>query len=224
MFHVKLLIALLIFFPVLGFNQHMGVSSFEVKRMPPLPTVQASINDYIDQFEETRSLTAKQKEWFYWTNYSRINPKRFWDSVIAPLLITFPSLDNPYSKSLKKDLYNTPPLPLLKPNSTLMQASYKLAKELADKNAAPSHTSPSGSTFQARMKEAAIKKCAGENISFGPDNTAFMLVLLYIDEGVPEMGHRKTLLDPSFVEMGIGVASYPDNKVMVIQDFACDQK
>jgi uncharacterized protein YkwD len=51
-----------------------------------------------------------------------------------------------------------------------------------------------------------------------------MLVLLYIDEGVPEMGHRKTLLDPSFVEMGIGVAPYPDNKVMVIQDLACDQK
>jgi hypothetical protein len=138
----------------------MGVSSFEVKRMPPLPTVQASINDYIDQFEETRSLTAKQKEWFYWTNYSRINPKRFWDSVIAPLLITFPSLDNPYSKSLKKDLYNTPPLPLLKPNSTLMQASYKLAKELADKNADTISYFTLWLNISGKNERSGIKKCA----------------------------------------------------------------
>jgi hypothetical protein len=32
------------------------------------------------------------------------------------------------------------------------------------------------------------------------------------------------LLDPAFVEMGIGISNYPDNKVMVIQDFACNQK
>ncbi len=69
-----------------------------------------------------------------------------------------------------------------------------------------------------------VKRCAGENISFGPDNAVLMLVLLYIDEGVPDLGHRKTLLNPSFVEMGIGVGAYPDNKVMVVQDFACDQK
>jgi uncharacterized protein YkwD len=46
---------------------------------------------------------------------------------------------------------------------------------------------------------------------------------LYVDEGVPDLGHRKTLLNPSFVEMGIGVGHYPENKVMVVQDFACDQ-
>jgi uncharacterized protein YkwD len=95
---------------------------------------------------------------------------------------------------------------------------------MASKKASPSHTSPSGSTFQSRMEAAGIKKCAGENISFGPGNTIMMLTLLYIDEGVPDFGHRKTLLDPSFTEMGIGVGVFPDKKLMVVQDFACNQQ
>jgi uncharacterized protein YkwD len=73
------------------------------------------------------------------------------------------------------------------------------------------------------MKSISIKRCAGENISFGPANTVLMLVLLYIDEGVPDLGHRKTLLNASFVEMGIGIGAYPEGKYMVVQTFSCDQ-
>jgi hypothetical protein len=32
------------------------------------------------------------------------------------------------------------------------------------------------------------------------------------------------LLNPSFVEMGVGVGAYPGDKYMVVQDFACSQK
>jgi uncharacterized protein YkwD len=224
MFHVKQFLLLSLLLPSFVFSQHMGVSSFEVKRMPALPSIAAHLLDHIAQFPEASQLSAQQKQWFYWTNYSRENPRRFWDSVVAPLIATFPSLNNSYSASLKKELYSAPSLPLLKPNTVLAKAAFRLSRELADHKAPPSHTSPSGATFAIRMKEADIKLCAGENISFGPDNTAFMLVLLYIDEGVPEMGHRKTLLNPAFVEMGVGISSYPDNKVMVVQDFACLQK
>jgi uncharacterized protein YkwD len=94
---------------------------------------------------------------------------------------------------------------------------------LASKKANPSHTSPNGSTFQDRAEKALIQRCAGENISFGPQNAVLGLVLLYIDQGVPGAGHRLSLLSPSFTEMGIGVSPYPNNYYMVIQDFACTQ-
>jgi uncharacterized protein YkwD len=97
------------------------------------------------------------------------------------------------------------------------------ANSLASKKASPSHTSTDGKTFRQRMEKANVKRCAGENISFGPPNVVLALVLLFLDQGVPDLGHRKSLLNSSYTEMGIGIASYPNNTFMVVQDFSCDQ-
>ncbi len=110
------------------------------------------------------------------------------------------------------------------PNEELSKVSDVFASEMSSNNALPSHTSPSGSTFAERMKSAGIVKCAGENISYGPSNSLLMLVLLYIDEGVPDLGHRRALLNPAFVEMGVGIGRYSNNNSIVVQDFACSQK
>lgn len=222
MFHVKLLLLLML--PAFAFSQHMGSTSLEAKDLPSLPSRKMEIYSYIGRFPEAATFNTFQKEWFYWTNLSRGNPKEFWDSIISPIIVSFPSLKNDYSNSLKKDLYNAAPLPLLKPNKNLSTVSQSFAEELASRKASPSHTSPSGLTFGNRMALAGIKTCAGENISFGPGNPVMMLVLLYIDQGVPELGHRKALLNPAYTEMGVGFSAYPDNSIMVIQDFACDQR
>src|SRR5438105_789096 len=222
MFHVKPFLLFLLFLPFLACAQHMGSTRLEVKDLPNPPAREYEIEEYLNQFAS--SLNPTQKEWFYWTNYSRSNPKRFWDSVVAPILKVYPSFRNSYTSSLKEDLYKTSPLPLIKPNEDLAKIAQSLASGLAAKKASPSHTAPSGATFEDRMQSISIKKCAGENISFGPPNTVLMLVLLYIDEGVPDLGHRRTLLNPSFVEMGVGVGAYPQNRYMVVQDFACEQK
>lgn len=222
MFHVKLVVILLFVFPVVSFSQHMGTTKLEVKTLPPLPSPDLEVEKFVNGFLE--QMNSSKRDWFYWTNYSRINPRRFWDSVVAPILDIYPSFRNSYTTSLKEDLYKSSNLPLVKPNEELARMAQLLASSLAEKKASPSHTSPSGSTFGDRMKSINVKKCAGENISFGPPNALLMLVLLYIDEGVPDHGHRKTLLNPSFMEMGLGIGSYPDNKFMVVQDFACDQR
>jgi hypothetical protein len=224
MFHVKQLLFLLLLIPTISFSQHMGSTTIMVKEPPTLPAKDKNLDAYIDQFPGSRTLNSIQRDWFYWTNYSRSNPKRFWDSVVAPLVKTYPNLQNSYSNSLKEDLYKTNPLPLLRPNAKLAKAAQQHATELADKKAAPSHTSPSGVTFNDRMKSIAINTCAGENIAFGPGNVPLMLALLYIDEGVSNHGHRKSLLTPDFTEMGIGVGNYPQNVYMIVQDFACKQQ
>lgn len=224
MFHVKQVLFLIFFLPFLGLTQHFGKTKLPLKAMPSLPPKNTSIVYFLEGFPEYNSLNAAQKDWFYWTNYSRSNPKRFWDSIISPILENFPTLRNSYVQSLKEDLYKSSALPIVKPNANLLKASQSFADEMSDQNASPSHTSPSGSTFSDRMKASGIINCAGENISFGPSDPVLMLVLLYIDEGVPDLGHRRALLNPEYVEMGIGLAKYSNSNSIVIQDFSCTQK
>ena len=202
----------------------MGTTTLEIKPLPKMPGKDPVVQKFMQDIPELVSLNPVQYDWFYWTNYSRVNPRRFWDSVVAPLLVTFPPLKNSFSSSLKADLYKAPPLPMLRPNNSLQKVAGEHASELAKKKAGPSHTSPSGRTFEDRMVAAGIQSCAGENISFGPWDPVLMLTLLYIDEGVSNLGHRKSLLEPSYQEMGIGAGVYPDNRVLVVQDFACSQE
>ncbi len=209
--------------PFLVGAQH-GTIKLEIKSMPPLPATDIVISQFINSIAETRRLTEEQKDWFYWTNYSRRNPRIFWDSVIVPLIKMYPEFHNSYSTSLKKDLYAASSLPLLKPSNILGNVAQQHADALQIRKASPSHTSPDGSTFEQRMQKANIQRCAGENISFGPSNVVLALVLLYLDEGVPDLGHRYSLLNPSFTEMGIGVSPYANNRIMVVQDFSCLQK
>lgn len=223
MFHVKPFLLIIFFIPIISFSQHFGTTRLEVKTLPNLPARDTAVDRLLNTNSLYKSLNSTLKDWFYWTNYSRKNPRRFWDSVVAPIVNLYPETKDSYSASLQKDLFNAASLPLLQPNKTLLNTSYTLAKDLADQKASPSHTSPSGMTFSERMKSAGITNCAGENISFGPSNPVMMLVLLYLDRGVPQLGHRKSLLNPSFTEMGVGTAAYPDNNIIVIQDFGCTQ-
>ncbi len=222
MFHVKRLLFSAFFAPIISFAQ-VGTTTLPTTGIPDLPAKDLVVVNFNAQYAEIDKMSQVKQEWFYWTNYSRINPKRFYDSVVGPLVKAMPALKNSYSVSLKSDLYKAPSLPMVKPSKNLEKVAQTFASEMAQANASPSHNSPSGSTFQSRMESIQIKYCAGENISFGPAHTALMLVLLYIDEGVSNLGHRKTLLDPTFTEMGIGYDDYTDGKHIVVQDFSCNQ-
>ena len=125
--------------------------------------------------------------------------------------------------SLKKDLYNSHPLPLVIPNNKLLTLAQGHADDLNRHKKAPSHNSTNGESFQQRMIKNEINRCAAENISYGPSNTIMAIVLLYIDEGLPDLGHRKNLMSTNYVEMGVGISKYSDNIVLVVQDFACSQ-
>ncbi len=139
MFHVKRVVFAILFLPLTAFSQHFGMTSLPVKDLPRLPLKNYMIQQYLDSCPEYSTLSSTQKDWFYWTNYSRINPKIFWDSVVSPILETYPAIKNTYTESLKKELENAPSLPLLKPNKSLLATSASLANELAAKNATLIH-------------------------------------------------------------------------------------
>ena len=75
------------------------------------------------------------------------------------------------------------------------------------------------------MNRAGIKYCANENISISSQSILLSVLLLYLDIGLPNLGHRKALLNPSLVETGIGSASYGKEmgQFFLVQDLACLQ-
>lgn len=223
MFHVKLILLILLVLPTLGHSQEFSISTFEIKSMPAIPAIVVELNDKLNELDTYANLSIDQKSWYYWTNYSRIYPRSFWDSVVAPILKTYPSLISGYTTSLKRDLYKAVPAPMLIPSVKLLTLSNSHAKDLGQKQSNPSHNSTNGTKFQNRMLNSGIKGCAAENISFGPLNTIMSLVLLYIDERLPDLGHRKNLMSSDFNQMGVSIFPYNNSQVLVVQDFACDQ-
>ncbi|MDB5191600.1 MAG: allergen family protein [Segetibacter sp.] len=223
MFHVKHLLFLFLLLPLISTAQQFSTSIIEVKPLPPLPVRNADIDNFLNSFTSPRSISQEEKEWFYWTNYSRQYPRTFYDSVVSPILKVYPHLNTSYAQSLKRDLYAANALPFLRPSETLNAIAQWHADQLLKKKAEPSHTSPNGKTFQDRMLAASVSFCAGENISYGPANTVLALVFLYIDEKISNVGHRKSLMNSSYTELGIGISKYPNGNYMVIQDFSCKQ-
>lgn len=218
-----LIFAALILYPILSFSQTKGIV-LEARDIPKPTEFDTAILNGDGRQPVFATLKTSAQVFLYWTNYSRVNPKRFWDSVVQPILEAFPTLKSSYSESLKTDLYNSPALPAFKLNSTLIGTAQAHASDIGLKKGTPGHISSDGRTFVERIKEAGIKNCAGENVSLGDVDPILSLVLLYIDYGIPTLGHRKSLLNGNYTETGIGVSPYGDtDNIFIVEDFSCIQ-
>lgn len=218
-----LLIAALVFYPFVSFGQLKDVI-LDARAVPKPVTIDTTVANWDESQPSFNSLPSTAKDFLYWTNYSRVNPKRFWDSVVEPILEDFPTLKSSYSESLKTDLYNSPSLPIFKLNDVLIGTAQGHASDIGLKKGTPGHISSDGRTFVQRIKAAGVKNCAGENVSLGNVDPIMSLVLLYIDYGLPTLGHRKSLLNPTYTETGIGVSPYGDTgSTFIVEDFSCTQ-
>ena len=168
-------------------------------------------------------LSKEAQTLLYWTNYCRNNPKKFLDIVVDPILDRFPSLNKREAASLRVDLEKKGQLPMYSLDETLTNTAQLHASDIARKKSPISHTSTNGSDFGSRMKQAGIQSCASENISLSSQSILLTLVLLYLDIGLPDLGHRKALLDPNLREIGIGTALYGKDQYFLVQDMACSQ-
>lgn len=208
--------------PLLVFSQ---ISMIELAEKPVPEPITRALD--VDQWNITQNgyenLSPEAKQMFYWTNYARLHPKQFWDSVVQPLLLVFPNLVTPESRSLRSELLSMAPLPAFQLNPTLQITAQSHASDIGNKKAPISHNSTNGTDFGTRIKKAGIRYCASENISLSSQSILLSVVLLYLDIGLPDLGHRKTLFDKNLREIGIGSAGYGKDQYFLVQDFACLQ-
>lgn len=216
------LLAILLALPFISFSQ-LSLVELEDKPVPePLSTEEVILRWNKSQVNYQK-LPAESKEMLYWTNFCRANPRKFWDTVVVPVLAAFPDLDKSEARSLKTDLFATGPLPLFTLNSSLIETAQLHASDIGGHHGPLGHTSTDGTDFGTRMKRINIKRCAAENIAMSSHSTLLAVVLLYLDIGLPEKGHRKALLDPNLREIGIGSAKYGQGQYFLVQDMACAQ-
>lgn len=170
-----------------------------------------------------KKLNSQEKEVYYYTNVARFNPTYFWDSIVNPILITFPNLKGKNANSLRADLQNTASLPLLKLQPKLNSTARAHAKDMASaKGDYFSHNSTNGQSFFDRMNKAKINAYTAENISMGQQAIVLSVVLLYLDIDVPDLGHRKTLLEAKYTQIGIGVSFKTKDQFYIVQDFSSE--
>jgi uncharacterized protein YkwD len=165
--------------------------------------------------------TKDEQEFIYWTNHARLYPKSFSDSVLIPFIESQPSTKGVYADQLIMAFNKINPLPFLSPEKTLSELARSHSMDLSKKQGRISHSSNDGSSFSTRMLRAGIKTCAAENISLGQQDQLIALLLLYLDIGLPDAGHRANLMNPSFTQMGVGVLQIKGGQYITVQDFSC---
>lgn len=179
-----------------------------------------SIYNRLVKDPQFKALNRSGRELLYWVNLMRKSPATFRENYILPFLEQFPEAHSAESKTLLRRMAGISSLPQLELSSKLVVTSIDHADYLAARKMI-SHTGRGGKGFQARMNEAGIVDCAGENIFDGQDDALMVLILLLIDTGVPGTGHREALLNPEFKTTGIGVSAMDSRRMVFVQQFGC---
>lgn len=184
--------------------------------------IDTSIQKALDREPAFEILAENEQRMFYWVNVFRKDPKRFYTDVIQEFLRQFPEANKPEVKSLEKDIDKIKtPLPLFIPDAGLLKMSNTHSLDLSKRGGVISHKSSSGKDFVQRIKEAGAYKCGAENIFLGNDNPLEALILLLVDYGVADRGHRVNLMDPSFKLMGASFSKTSKDKTIIVQVFGC---
>ena len=220
MFHVKRLIIFV--FLICGFSGYaQGVLTLKDRPFEIKHQYDEALLRQLEANTLYSSLSTSERNVFYWTNYFRQDPRRFYETIIVEFLNQFPEAKSSYSRSLELDIKKAPQsLALLMPDEGLLATSKRHASDLVKRGGIISHTSSNGKTFVQRLKGAGKYTCGAENIYIGSFNGLESLIALLIDTGVPDKGHRMNFLDPKFGRMGVSFQS-TGNKGLLVQDFAC---
>lgn len=215
-----LLSFLLICAASLSFAQ--GVIVLQDKPFVYKPVRDAAVWNQLVSSPGFSNFTAMEQDFFYWTNLMRKNPANFSETVLQEFLKQFPEANSSESKSLTTDLKKTQiNLPFLYPDHGLYAMASAHATDLKGRNGIISHQSSLGKDFVQRIKEAGKYRCGAENVFIGTPEALEALILLLIDKGVKDKGHRKNLLDPAFTLMGASFKEMSNGKAVLVQDFGC---
>lgn len=221
MFHVKKLVLIILgFYSITGHSQ--GVLTLQDKPFEFRHTFDTTLLRQLEENSYYKGLSVNEKDLFYWTNYFRQNPKRFYAQIIQEFLNQFPEAKSAYSRSLEVDIKKAPEnLPLFIPDKGLLNTSREHARDLIKRGNVISHSSSSGKSLSQRLQEAGKYNCGAENVYVGSNKALESLITLLIDNGVPDKGHRVNLLDSRYGRMGVSFQSIGVGKGLLVQDFAC---
>jgi uncharacterized protein YkwD len=177
--------------------------------------------ELINKQKENSQLSEEEKTVVVLTNFVRINPKLFAATFLSEYLdsvLDSSKRTNSYVKSLIKDLNSIKKLPPLELNQNLINMALDHATN-SGKNGIVGHTN-----FTKRFKKFNQEKVEtyGENCDYGNKRGIDAFMSLLIDENVSSLGHRKNILNPKFLYIGVSFAPHKNYGSNMVMEF-CSQ-
>lgn len=148
-------------------------------------------------------------------NLARLDGTRFWNSFAAPYL---GGTSNANTVSLKADLAAVKGLPMLQVDASLQKAAAYHAADLGA-TGETGHKSSDGTTFPDRVRSYYEGGYIAENCAYGCETALEVVMQLLVDEGVPSLGHRKNILNPQIVAIGVATRQHLEWRCITVQDF-----
>lgn len=167
--------------------------------------------------KSTAYLSVEEAQVVLLMNIARKDGARFWEQIAAPYIKEYEIAPSRYTRSLEKDLKTIKDLPLLEPDQTLFETAREHAIA-SGKSGALGHKSPAG-TFEERLTPLRREfNYLLENCDYGSFAAVDIVMNLMIDEGIPDVGHRKNILHDKINAVGVSIEphkTYHHNCVQV---------
>lgn len=174
----------------------------------------------VEQLHTAKSaayLSFEEAQAVLFINMARNDGPRFWENIASPYIKEYEIGPSRYTRSLEKDLSSIKNLPLLEPNLTLFNTAREHAIA-SGKSGALGHKSPAG-TFEDRLSPLKNEfNYLLENCDYGSFTAMDIVMNLMIDEGIPDVGHRKNILHDKINAVGVSIEphkTYHHNCVQV---------
>lgn len=166
------------------------------------------------------SYSPIEQEVFVLTNLARMAPREFSELVTAYVAKSkFYQSNNSYVQSLKRDLLRAKPI--LSPLET-----HGILQELATSHAKYGISSGKYGHQNAPQRAKTVNNkmnhsMYAENCAYHDTNAMDAVMGLLIDEGIKDLGHRKTILNSKLTHMGIAMLPMKKpREFILIQSFS----
>ena len=171
---------------------------------------------------DAKYLTGEEKDIVIYMNLARMDGEKFFNTYFQDFIETHNkqmlkysnynemkvSRTSSYYKSLERDLKAVKSLPMLWPDEALSWVAKQHAKDMNKYNYA-AHKSKDGRTVTDRIGKMYPNRSQGENLAFGFSTGLGNVCMLLLDRGVPDLGHRKIILNTSLKFNYVGVSIQP---------------
>jgi uncharacterized protein YkwD len=119
-----------------------------------------------------------------------------------------------------RSLHSQKPISPLSPSKGMSSGARDHVKDLRTSGASQHEGSDGSQTWDRVDRYGTWQKIIGENISFGHDKARNIVMTLMIDDGVPNRGHRKNILNPDFRVVGVACGDHPAYRTICVITFA----
>ncbi len=169
--------------------------------------------------EKNTQLNEEEKKIIFYMNLVRLEPQQFLNSILTPYTKENEVSKNSYYNSLVRDLKNAQSTSVLVFKDDLHKVAVEFAKDLS-KSGKIGHVNSKGQDFSVRTKHLLSNYSAlAENCQFGYDSALDIVIDLLIDDGVPSLGHRKTILNKEYQFVGVSTNTHKNYEYCSVQVF-----